>query len=887
MGFGTLFQNPFAIDLLLYMMYNIIVKESQRQGDVMNMEKFTIKANEAIQDAQNLAIEYDNSQIEPQHLYLALLKKEDGLIPKLIKLSGENLDSLLSDAKNMVNDLPVVHGGSETIYASVKLNKVLIIAEKIKNSFNDEFVSVEHLFLALIDLKFTSLSKESFLSALKEIRQKSTVSSDDPESSYEALKTFGIDLIKMAQEGKLDPVIGRDEEIRRTIMILSRRTKNNPVLIGEPGTGKTAIVEGLAQRILSGDVPEGLKDKKLISLDMGALIAGAKYRGQFEERLKSVLKEVSQSNGNIILFIDELHTIVGAGKTEGSMDAGNLLKPMLARGELRCIGATTVDEYRKYVEKDKALERRFQPVNILEPTLEDTISILRGLKEKFEIHHGVKITDAAIIAASKLSKRYITERFLPDKAIDLIDEAASMIRTEIDSDPAELDDIKRKILQLEIEKEALKKENNKSSKEKMESINSQLEKLKETRDEMLSQLSIEKKHIDEIKNIKKSIEDTNRQIEDAKRIYDLETLAKLQHGVLPDLERQLEDKMKTDSLSQNSLLKEAVTEEEIAQIVSKWTGIPVSKLVESEKEKILKLESILKENIIGQDEAVKAVSQSILRARAGLKDETKPYGSFMFLGPTGVGKTELTKVLASTLFDSRDNIIRIDMSEYMEKFSVSRLIGAPPGYVGYDEGGQLTEKVRKKPYSIILFDEIEKAHPDVFNILLQVLDDGRLTDNQGHIVDFKNTIIIMTSNLGSQYLLDGIDEDGNIKESVKMEMENLLKKSFKPEFLNRIDDILYFKPLSTKSIYKIIDLIISELNKRLMDKKIIVEMDNLAKDYTIDKSYSQIFGARPIKRFINKELETALARFMLEGKIKPGNIVSVSSDLNEFTFSIK
>ncbi|MCI5898394.1 MAG: ATP-dependent chaperone ClpB [Anaerovoracaceae bacterium] len=853
----------------------------------MNFEKYTQKAQGAVLDCQNIAVREGNQQVDGEHLHLALLEQEDGLIPKLLENMGINRAAFQSEVADEIAKLPKVQGGNDSIYSSARLSRIFMNAEKIAGDFKDEYVSVEHLYLALIEEKATpsakifkrhGISKEAFLQALSKVRGNQRVTGDNPEDNYDALNKYGRDLVEAARQGKLDPVIGRDSEIRHTIQILSRRTKNNPVLIGEPGVGKTAVVEGLAQRILNGDVPEGLKDKTIYALDMGALIAGAKFRGEFEERLKAVLNEIEKSEGRILLFIDEIHNIVGAGRTEGSMDAGNLLKPKLARGELHCIGATTLDEYRKYIEKDAALERRFQKVLVDQPTVEDTISILRGLKERFEIHHGVRITDNALIACAVLSDRYISDRFLPDKAIDLMDEAASMIRTEIDSMPAELDECARKIMQLEIEKQALGKEADSASKVRLENIEKELSQLKEKNSNMRAQWENEKKGITELKAAKQEIEDVKLQIEEAERAYNLEKLAELKYGKLPELERKVEEeKAKVEQSQENRLLKEEVDEEEIAEVVSKWTGIPVSKLVEGEREKLLRLGEELHKRVIGQDEAVKAVAEAVLRARAGLKDENRPIGSFIFLGPTGVGKTELAKALSEALFDSEKNMIRIDMSEYMEKHSVSRLVGAPPGYVGYDEGGQLTEAVRRRPYSVILFDEIEKAHPDVFNILLQLLDDGRLTDNQGRTVDFKNTIVIMTSNLGSAYLTENISADGKISEDVKEKVTEEMKRNFRPEFINRIDDIVVFAPLTEDQIKQIIDLAAEQIRARLEDKGMSLVITDAAKTLIAEESYSPAYGARPVKRYLQKHLETAIAEKIIRGEVKEGGVITVDA----------
>jgi ATP-dependent Clp protease ATP-binding subunit ClpB len=857
--------------------------ELKKRGDIMDLNKFTQKSIEAVQKSQEVAIKYGNPQLEEIHIHYGLMSQEDGLIPKVISYMGENKDLVRADLEREIDNLPKQSGGGGSVYPSRIYTKVLLDSEEEAKKFGDEYVGVEHIYISLLKQKNTisekifkkyNINLQRFLEALKKIRGNQTITSDNPESTYNVLKKYGKDLVEDAREGKIDPVIGRDSEIRNVIRILSRRTKNNPVLIGDPGVGKTAIVEGLAQRIVNGDVPEGLKEKTIFSLDMGSLIAGAKYRGEFEERLKAVLSEIQKSMGQIILFIDEIHNIVGAGRTEGSMDASNLLKPMLARGELHAIGATTLDEYRKYIEKDAALERRFQKVLVSEPSVEDTISILRGLKGKYEIHHGIRISDGAVIAAATLSDRYISDRFLPDKAIDLMDEASAMIRTEIDSMPVEIDEIRRRILQLEIEKAALKKETDEASKLRLEKLEKELSEHREKFDILKAKWEDEKKSITKVKDIKEKIDNVKRQIEEAERSYDLEKLSQLKYGTMVELEKQLAEANKRTE-EENRMLKEEVTEEEIADVVAKWTGIPVTKLVATEREKLLDLGNILHKRVIGQDEAVEVVVDAVIRARAGMKQMNRPVGSFIFLGPTGVGKTELSKALTETLFDDERNLIRIDMSEYMEKYSVSRLIGAPPGYVGYDEGGQLTEAVRRKPYSVILFDEIEKAHPDVFNILLQVLDDGRLTDNQGRIVDFKNTIIIMTSNIGSTYLLEGINKDGSIEESAREKVMAEMSRTFKPEFLNRIDEIVLFKPLQRNEIFKIIDLQIDEIKSKLEDRQIDILVTENAKEYILNRAYSSQYGARPVKRFLQKELETNIGRMIIKGELKDKDRITV------------
>ena len=860
----------------------------------MNINKFTQKSLEAVNSCEKLAYQYGSPEIDQEHFLYSLLTIEDSLILKLIEKMEVNKEAFLSQVQQAVEKKPKVSGGQT--YISKSLNQVLVSAEDEAKAMGDEYVSVEHLFLSLMKYPNTEIKKlfqaygitrERFLQVLSTVRGNQKVVSDNPEATYETLEKYGYDLVERAKQQKLDPVIGRDSEIRNVVRILSRKTKNNPVLIGEPGVGKTAVVEGLAQRIVKGDVPDSLKDKKLFALDMGSLVAGAKYRGEFEERLKAVLEEIKASDGQILLFIDELHTIVGAGKTDGAMDAGNLLKPMLARGELHCIGATTLNEYRQYIEKDAALERRFQPVMVDEPTVEDTISILRGLKDRYEVYHGVKIADSALVSAAVLSNRYITDRFLPDKAIDLVDEACAMIKTELDSLPADLDEVQRKIMQLEIEEAALKKETDRLSVERLENLQKELAELREEFKSKKASWDQEKSAVERVSKLKEEIESLNNEIQIAQRNYDLNKAAELQYGKLPELQRQLEEAEESAKKRESSMVHESVTDDEIATIISRWTGIPVAKLTESERNKTLNLDKELHKRVVGQDEGVEKVTEAIIRSKAGIKDPTKPIGSFMFLGPTGVGKTELAKALAASLFDNEQNMVRIDMSEYMEKYSVSRLIGAPPGYVGYEEGGQLTEAVRRKPYSVVLFDEIEKAHPDVFNVLLQVLDDGHITDSQGRTVDFKNTILIMTSNIGSQYLLEGIDEEGNIKTDAENMVMNDLRAHFRPEFLNRLDEIIMFKPLTKSNIGGIIELLLADVNKRLEDKELVIRLTDAAKNYVIDHGYEPAYGARPLKRYLTKHVDTLAARMILSGEVYPQDTIIIDEQGGTLTASVK
>ena len=860
----------------------------------MNINKFTQKSIEAVNQCEKIAYDHGHQEIDQEHFLYSLLTIDDSLIASLLEKMGINKETFLSQVQELLNKKPKVSGGQ--VYMSNDLNQVLLHGEDEMKAMKDEYVSVEHLFLAMIKhpnkavkelFRAYGITRDRFLQVLSQIRGGQKVTSDNPEETYDSLEKYGYDLVKRAREQKLDPVIGRDSEIRNVVRILSRKTKNNPVLIGEPGVGNTAVVEGLAQRIVRGDVPDQLKDKTIFSLDMGSLVAGAKYRGEFEERLKAVLEEVKKSDGQIILFIDELHTIVGAGKTDGAMDAGNMLKPMLARGELHCIGATTLDEYRQYIEKDQALERRFQPVMVDQPTVEDTISILRGIKDRYEVYHGVKITDSSLVAAATLSNRYITDRFLPDKAIDLVDEACAMIKTEMNSLPAELDEVQRKIMQLEIEEAALKKEDDRLSKERLEELQKELAEMREDFKARKARWENEKASVEKVSKLREEIESVNSEIQIAQRNYDLNKAAELQYGRLPELKKQLEEEEERVAKEDRSMVRESVTEDEIAKIISRWTGIPVAKLTESERNKTLHLDKILHERVVGQDEAVELVTESIIRSKAGIKDPSKPIGSFLFLGPTGVGKTELAKALAESLFDNEQNIVRIDMSEYMEKHSVARLIGAPPGYVGYEEGGQLTEAVRRKPYSVVLFDEIEKSHPDVFNILLQVLDDGRITDSKGKTVDFKNTILIMTSNIGSSYLLEGIDEDGNIKPEAQDMVMNDLKNHFRPEFLNRLDETIMFKPLTKANITNIIDLLVKDLNRRLADKELSVELTSAAKNYVADHGYEPMYGARPLKRYLQKSVETLAARLILSDGVDAEDTILIDVENDQLIAKVK